>query len=225
VVPLVALFPLVLFRPNLLQGRYLMFVLPGWAILGGLSVVILMDLVRRGLARVPSPLLATASYGVGVLAVAGVVVSQVATLQGVRTPWGHGEDIRPALAAAQREEQAGLPIVVSPHINSLEIAAYARADEPRLAGVHVQRDQPTIWASVDPVARRKHDLRQHMRVVLLLKASRTEECRWSPRNSSATYVSRCLPQPFQEGGYQVESAEAVGREWTFAVLTATPANR
>ena len=73
----------------------------------------------------------------------------------VRSPGGHGEDIRPALAAANRAEYAGLPIVVSPPNNSLEIAAYARAKEHRLAGVHIQRDQPTIWSTVDPYRERK----------------------------------------------------------------------
>ena len=233
VVPLAVLYPLVLLRPNLLQGRYIMFVLPGWAILGGLSIVILMDLVGRALARlagrtgpIDAPLrgllITAATYGVGILAVAAVVTSQVDTLQGVRTPAGHGEDIRPALAAANRTEYARLPIVVSPPNNALEIAAYARAEEHRLSGAHVQRDQLSIWPKVDPPSRRRHDLRQHVRVVLLLKATRTGDCRWSPRRPPATYVSRCLPRPFQEKAYQVESAEAGGREWTFAVLTYHP---
>jgi hypothetical protein len=51
VVPLVVMLPLVMLRPTLLRGRYLMFVVPAWAILGGLCIVIVMGLVRRGLAR------------------------------------------------------------------------------------------------------------------------------------------------------------------------------
>jgi hypothetical protein len=229
VVPLAVLFPLVLLRPNLLQVRYIVFVLPGWAILGGLCIVILMDLMGRALARLAGGtgsngesrglLITAATYSVGVLAVAGVVASQVDTLKGIRTPGGHGEDIRPALAAASRKEYAQLPIVFSPPRNALEIAPYARAEEHRLSGVHLRRDQPSIWPVVDPPARRKHHLRQHDRVVLLLKAARTGDCRSSALHASATHVSRCLPEPFQERAYQVESAEAVGREWTFAVLT------
>ena len=233
VVPLAVLFPLVLLRPTLLRGRYIMFVLPGWAILGGLSIAILMDLAGRALARLGDRtgpegaplrglLITAATYGVGVLAVAGVVAGQVDTLRGIRTPGGHGEDIRPALAAANRKEYARLPIVVSPPNNSLEIAAYARAEEHRLAGVHIQRDEPSIWPRVDPPTRRKHYLRQHVRVVLLLKAARTGDCRWSPRRPPAAYVSRCLPKTLRERAYQVESAEAGGREWTFAVLTYYP---
>jgi uncharacterized membrane protein len=112
VVPLAVLYPVVLLRPNLFKGRYIMFVLPGWAILGGLGIVILMDLVGRALARLATRtgpngatlrglLITAATYGVGVLAVAAVVISQVDTLKDVRTPGGHGEDIRPALAAAK----------------------------------------------------------------------------------------------------------------------------
>jgi uncharacterized membrane protein len=68
-------------------------------------------------------LVTAASYGVGVLAVAGFVASQVDTLAAIRSLGGHGEDIRPALAAANGAEYTGLPIVISPPNNSLEIAA------------------------------------------------------------------------------------------------------
>ena len=91
VVPLAVLFPLVLVRPNLLQARYTMFVLPGWAILGGLGIMILMDAVGRALARLGgrwgtgAPLrgsvVTAATYGIGVLVIAGVVVSQVDSLR------------------------------------------------------------------------------------------------------------------------------------------------
>jgi hypothetical protein len=46
-VPPVLLYPAVLLRPNLLIGRYLMFTVPGWAILGGLGVATVVDVVRR----------------------------------------------------------------------------------------------------------------------------------------------------------------------------------
>ena len=35
-------------------------------------------------------------------------------------------------------------------------------------------------------------------------------------------VSRCLPKPFRDRGYQVELAEADGRGWTFVVMTRPP---
>jgi hypothetical protein len=233
VVPLVVLYPVVLLWPNLLRSRYVLFVLPGWIILGGLGIGIVMDLVARAMARpggwtgstgapLPGPLVRAAGYSVGVLVVAGLVASQLDTLQAIRTPAGHGEDIRPALAAANRSEYAGLPIVVSSPNNSLAIAAYARADEYRLAGVQVQRDQPSIWPRVDPPASRNQELRQYERVVLLLKGSRNGPCRWSARRSPTTHVTRCLPKHLERLGYQVESAEGGGRKWIFAVLDGHP---
>jgi hypothetical protein len=188
-----------------------------------------MDLVGRALARpagrtgstgapVPGPIVRAVGYSVGVLVVAGFVASQLDILQGVRTPAGHGEDIRPALAAAQRSEYAGLPIVVSSPNNAVAIAAYARAEEHRLVGVQVQRDQPSIWPRVDPPASRNQELRQYERVVLLLKGSRHGACRWSARRSPTAHVNRCLPKHLQRRGYQVESAEGAGRKWIFAVL-------
>ena len=231
VVPIAVLLPVVLLRPNLLRTRYILFVLPGWAILGGLAIVILMDLLSRALARLarrtgpsraPGLLITATSYGVGVLVLVGFLASQLDTIRAVRTPAGHGEDIRPALAAANRAEYAQLPIVLSPPNNALEIAAYARSEEQRLVGVHLQRDLPTIWPQIDPPSKRKQYLRQHERVVLLLKGASTGACEWRPRRSAEIYVSRCLPSPLRDMPYQVEFAEAVGQEWTFAVLTYHP---
>ena len=229
VVPLVVLFPLVLLRPNLLRSRYVLFVLPGWVILGALGIWILLDLVGRALARLADRtgsnggplrrlLVGAATYSVGVLIVAGFVASQLDTLRSIRTAAGHGEDIRPALAAANRGEHVGLPIVVWTPNNSLAIAAYARADEHRLAGARVQRDQPSIWPTVEPLTSRNQELRQPERVVLLLKGSRSGACRWSPRRSPAAHVNRCLPKHLRGSGYQVESVEGGGRSWIFAVL-------
>ena len=234
VVPLAVLVPVVLLRPNLLKVRYVMFVLPGWAILGGLGLVIVMGLVRQGLARLAGRthphggqsrgrIITAAAYGIGVLAVAGVVASQVETLRAIRTPGGHGEDIRPALASANRMEYANLPIVVSPPNNALEVAAYAAEAEDRLTGLNVQRDQPSIWPRTDPTANGSH-LRPGQRVVLLMRAPTTGRCRWSskPAAEAAAHVTHCLPESFKGGAYQVEYAEARGRRWTFAILAYRP---
>jgi hypothetical protein len=58
IVPILVLLPVIFARPNLLIGRYLIFVLPGWAILAGLGAVTVAQLVRfvltgtiRGAAR------------------------------------------------------------------------------------------------------------------------------------------------------------------------------
>ena len=102
--PLVVLFPLVLVRPNLLQARYTLFVLPGWAILGSLGIMILMDAVGRALAHpggrwgTGAPLrgsvVTAATYGVGVMVIVGLAASQVDSLREIRALGGHGEDIR-----------------------------------------------------------------------------------------------------------------------------------
>lgn len=225
VAPLVVLFPLVLVRPNLLHTRYTLFVLPGWAILGGLGIMILMDAVGRALAHLGgrwgagAPLrgsVATAAtYGIGVMVIVGVAASQVDSLREIRTPGGHGEDIRPALAVASRTEYAPLPIIVSPK-GSLQIAAYARSQEHRLVGVHIQRDQPSIWSTVDQYPVRSHQLRQHERVGLLLKATRRGDCHWGTR-PSVSKVRRCLPRLFLNG--HVELVEGDGRGWIFVVIT------
>ena len=229
VVPLVVLFPLVLVRPNLLQARYTLFVLPGWAILGGLGIMILMDAVGRALAHLGgrwgtgAPLrgsvVTAATYGIGVMVIVGVAASQVDSLREIRALGGHGEDIRPALAVASRTEGAQLPIIVSPPKDSLQFAAYARSHEHRLVGVNIQRDQPSIWSTLDPYPVRKHQLRQHERVGLLLKATRTGDCRWGTRRPSVRKVRRCLPRPFLNRGYHVELVAAGGRGWIFVVIT------
>ena len=230
VVPLVVLLPVMLVRPNLLKFRYVLFVLPGWAILGGLALVLIMDRVRRGLAhlmrrtdsigsRSRGALTTAASYGVGALALAAVVGTQVDALQAIRAPGGHGEDIRPALATAAREEYAQLPIVFSFPNSALQLGAYARAEENRLTGLRIQRDQPSIWPKAAPTSQGDRDVPE--RLVLLWRAPSTGECRWSAKLSARAedYIRRCLPQRLRDEGYQVEWAEAAGRRWASAVLT------
>ena len=232
VVPLLVVFPLILIRPNLLAGRYLLFVLPGWAILGGVALVTLLELVRRALTARPGrtdrngsprpgPLVATATYGMAALLLAAVVAGQLDALREVRSSAGHGEDIRPALAAADRAEYADLPIVVAPPNNSLEVAAYARQQEHRLVGVHVQRNQRSIWSPVDSYPDRKEYLRRHDRVVVLAKVSPTGDCRWRPETAARASIDRCLPRPFRYRTHRVEAAGFSGG-WIFAVLTRHP---
>ena len=207
-----------------------LFVLPGWAILGGLAIVILMDLLSRALARLarragpskaPGLLITATSYGVGVLVLVGFLASQFDTIRAVRTPAGHGEAFgrlwRPRTGRNTRSCRLSFR-----RPTTAQIAAYARSDEQRLVGVHLQRDLPTIWPQIDPPSKRRQYLRQHERVVLLLKGASTGACEWRPRRSAEIYVSRCLPSPLRDMPYQVEFAEAIGQEWTFAVLTYHP---
>lgn len=226
--PLIALFPLMAVRPNLLMGRYLLFVLPGWAVLGGLVLVRVVALIDRALGRLVDPTEPTAASGrrlgkvvagtVGVGMLTAVVIAQSDGLHALRTAGGHGDDIRPALAWSQQDQYGGLPIVLSPPKNSILLAAYARAEKDRLVGVHVERDQPSIWSRLDPYPSRKSELRAYERVVLILKVRDPAQCLTDA--SRPSLVRRCLPRFLD--AYRVEVAEADGRGWIFAVLTRNP---
>lgn len=85
--------------------------------------------------------------------------------------------------------------MLSPPKDALQLGAYARADEHRLAGVHIQRDQPSIWSTLDPYPVRKQQLRRHDRVVLLVKANRTADCPWSPRTVRVFRSASASPDP------------------------------
>jgi hypothetical protein len=225
-VPPAVLLPVVMLRSNLLIGRYLIFVVPGWAILSGLGVLTLVDLARRllglGASRTASrprlavlgALVSTALTGA---ILAALVASQLGTLRGVRTPGGHSEDIRAALAAADRPQYADLPIFLSSVYSSLEMAPYHRADETRLVGQHTQRDQTSIWPVVDPGQNQLWV--GHPRLILLLRAPSPAKCKQRSHGTAADYITRCMPPLLKGMGYRVESAQEAGHRWTFAVLS------
>jgi hypothetical protein len=225
-VPPALLIPVVLLQPHLFRSRYLIFVLPAWAILGGLSVVALMDLVDRLLTRIASRkdgspahgrFLTYLAGGVAAILPAAVCVTQIDGLKEVRTQGGHGEDIRPALTAAGRPDFAHLPILVLPPSGALEVAAYSPADEDRLLDVDVQRDQAQIWPAVAPRRERQRLLRQHPRVLLFLRTPSTA-CGLDLKGKIPVQVDRCLPADMRAMGYHVVSAEARGHRWAFAVV-------
>jgi hypothetical protein len=219
-VPLLVLFPVLVVRPNLLMSRYLVFVLPGWAILTGLGVVTVADLVRRWSG--PNLLVRTAAGSlVTVLLLTVMLLNQTETLTGVRALDGHSEDIRPALALADRPEYASLPLVVGTPHRATEISAYHRADEARLLGQRVPRDLVSIWPTNDELAARRQS-RGHLRVVVLVRTPLPRsKC---PRGSLKKYVLYCMPAWLRQEGYRVETAEKASYRWTFAVLvrTSTP---
>ena len=128
----------------------------------------------------------------------------------VRGPAGHGEDIRPALAASRTGGRAGLPLVVAGRAG-VQLAAYGRADERRLLGTRANRTTRSIWpasvAAGDPST-----------VVLLLRGAQEGTCGWR-RVVTPDDVNRCLPDSLRGKGYAVETAQPAGRRWTFAVLT------
>ena len=211
-VPTLLMLPAVIERPNLLIGRYLLFTLPFWGVLGGLGVVTLYRLLCSAVrVRAVAGLLT-----VGLLA--AVVVSQVSTLTQPRAPGGHGEDIRPALAAANLPQNAQLPLFVATVRGSVEIGAYDRAIEGRMLSVLVQRDEPPIWPDTEPPQLRKARLLSAPRILLMMRVSPLPGCGADQLGASAAAIDHCMPPMLQHLGYQVESFEPSGHEWAFAVL-------
>jgi hypothetical protein len=219
--PLVLLPPLIV-RPNLLIGRYLVFVLPGWAILTGLGAVTVAEVVRRTvqqLAPKRAGLSAVAGGSAIVLVLTALVFAQIDPLNRVRLPGGHSEDVRPALAAANRPEYADLPIMLSSRFSSLEVVTYDRKAEARIIGQQIPRSTGSIW----PVA----DLQPSSpaRLILLLRTPSPARCKARSHGSAVAYARRCLPKSFKEADYTVETAESAGHRWTFIVLTRSAASR
>jgi hypothetical protein len=221
-VPLAVLVLVVLVKPNLLFGRYVLYVLPAWAILAGLGVVTLMDLARRAIARLPirsASVLATA--GAGALAVAllaGTAADESWTQTVIRTPEGHGENIRPALAAAQRPEYAALPIVVSSQLGAAEISAYDRSLDHRLALLKAQRTKATIWPTVKSPSDRGRFLRGHPRLILLLRSRGIPGCTMTLPITPADKLNRCMSATLRNYGYRVVRVEPSGYGWAFAII-------
>ena len=232
VVPILVLLPVMFARPNLIMPRYLVFVLPGWAMLTGLGVALVAWLVQS-LAqelgrRLPtlvsrarpatSPVAAVSLGGLtAVLVLAGLGAAQLDTLRDLRAPSGHSEDIRASMAAANRPEYAHLPIVISSLYSSLEVAAYHHGAEQRIVGQHVPRDGSSIWPVADAAADQKIDA--HRRVVLLLRAPSPARCQARFPGQTEQYVRHCLPKPLHAMGYRVETVKDGGFRWTFAVLS------
>jgi hypothetical protein len=217
VVPPAVLFPLVWARPELLTHRYLLFVVPGWAILAGLGLVTVAEHARRLLLAAGAPRAgAVAGRATVVAALAATAALQAATLADLRLPDGHGEDIRPALRAARTGDRAGLPLVFSPRA-AVELAPYARDDEARLLGIRAQRTTRSIWPATADPAEQARLLRDSPRLVLLLRSGQDPPCRWRESGDVAAYVTRCMPPELR--GHQVTDAVPAGRQWTVATLT------
>jgi mannosyltransferase len=221
-VPPVALLPLAWLRPNLMTHRYLIFVVPGWAILTGLGLITIAGVVRRLALAAGAPQAGPAVGRVVVVAtLAAAAVLQGAPLAALRGPAGHGEDIRPALEAARADGRDRLPLVMSSRLGAVGLAPYARDDESRLLGVEAQRTKRTLWPTIDGAAL-EAGLRDHPEVVLLLLDNRAPVCRWRPSGDVARYVTRCMPPVLREHGYHVVEVTRGGRRWTTAVLSRQP---
>jgi mannosyltransferase len=212
IVPLVVWIAAVKVRPNLLIGRYVLFTIPAWAILGGLGVVTIFELVHWTSRRL------TPAAAVAGLLIGATVASQLFTLQDVRTTAGHGEDIKPALARADTGQDARLPIYVSSQIGAVEIPAYDLADDNRLLGITIQRNLARmIWPSEDSYAVRKQLLTSDPKVLLLMRATAVPGCTVGSQGNRR-YVTRCMPALLQRLKFRVLATQARGREWTLALL-------
>jgi mannosyltransferase len=218
-VPLMVLLPFALLRPGLLRVRYVVFTIPGWAILAGLGVLTLAELARRVSARLGAEPRAGRVAGLvaGSLVLALATWTQVPSLLEVRSPAGHGEDVRPVLAYTSTGSNAKLPIVTSGKTATIVFAAYRRHEEDRLVGTQVQRDRGTIWPLIEPDSRIAAELR-HAPRVLFLQRSNLDPCPRQKRERASAFVHRCLPQSLSRMGYRVLSTKAPGRNWVVALL-------
>jgi hypothetical protein len=212
-VPPAVLLPAVMVRPNLLLGRYLMFVVPAWAVLGGLGVATVFELLTRlARFRTVAGLLTVALLG-------AAVWTQIPALVQVRWPGGHGEDIRPALAAANSSQYLHLPMYVFGRYGAVEIGAYDRRYERRMIGMLEQRTLRSIWPAADPVAVRSQQLRLAPELVLLMRTSSAKaNCTDVTMERTSKDVVRCMPAPLRSRHYRVLSFRREGRNWTFALL-------
>ncbi len=220
-VPPAVLGAILLVQPNLLFERYLLFVVPAWAILAGLGVVTVAELGQGVVARLPGsrPALETSVVGGVILALlGGTVVQEASTQRQIRTLGGHGEDIRPALAISARPEYAGLPIVVSSRFGSVLVDIYAPAQDGRLVTQRIQRTETTIWPAAKPSAEYKPFLKQQHQVILLQRSNVTVGCEQLRPVWPADQLEQCMPAVLKTLHYRVERIEPAGTGWGFAVL-------
>ncbi|GAB3257103.1 glycosyltransferase family 39 protein [Kineosporia babensis] len=212
-VPLVAMIPVLIVYPNLLLGRYVVFVLPAWAILAGLGVTFLADAVSR---RVSQRQVVAATVAVALIL--GTAVLQFESLNKIRQSAGHGEDIRPALEIAQRPEYRKLGIVVSTRFGSVMVGAYDREQEDRLVSQRMQRDQNVIWPAAVPQKEAGRSLRGKQRVILLQRARPEEGCSQVVQPVTPAEIEYCKPPLLKRLNFQVEQIVSAEGGWVFAVM-------
>jgi mannosyltransferase len=237
VVPPAALLPIIVAKPNLLIGRYVIVVIPAWAILAGLGVVTLADLfpamIRRLSPRLPQGLeRGLAAVLAGAVLVA-VVTIQWPALTKVRTAIGPGEDIRPALAAAERGDYSRLPLLVT---SDLRVPRFALADplrvaellaydgerdhtlEPRLANARARRNPKVLWPFGLSAAKIEQNLANEPRVVLLMRVVHNHRCAQRPP-ANLKLMTTCMPVVLWQMKYRVvETSPDAGPGWSLSVL-------
>jgi hypothetical protein len=207
VIPLLVLVPAMALRPNLLLARYVLFVVPGWAILAGLGIAAVTEALT---ARVANAYAVLAFSGtVALCSVTLLAAVQWPALAAIRTPFGHGESVRPVLAQIDQPAYRSLPIVVASTFGSIEFGAYAPAQARRMVNLRPQTDLPDIWpeAIARPIV--KQALISAPTIMLLARSG------------------RCGAMPTYLKGYEVTSTTFTPGGWTFYLLqrTAPPPSR
>jgi len=235
IVPLLLLVAAISQKPNLLIGRYALFTIPAWAILAGLGIITIGQFFRELVTATIQLALGTTRIGngrhfaamIGAASAAGMVVvvliTQLGSLQQMRGPGGHDEDIRPAIALADSPGYASLPIVVTSRLGAIGFVTYVPQDEYRLVGLNRQDTSPIIWLTADPTAAIRQQLvdRSSPIIVLVRASSARPGCNVNP-NPTAIYVQTCMNPVLQRLRYRAVNVKPAGRGWTFAVLTPLP---
>ena len=206
VTPIAGLVVAVVDHPNLMIGRYVLFLVPGAAILAGLGVVTVMDLVHATAARPAVGRAGSVLTGAAAIALLfGVTLTQSATLTQMRAPWGHGNDPRPIMVTAARPENAHLPIVVSSDSLAIALMAYHPAQADRLITHRPQWNRRTIWALRVPPAQWGPALHGQDRVVVFLSSSARPGCQAIGTATTMATAENCLPSWVAESDYHVAS--------------------
>ena len=215
-----ALFVLaVLLKNNLLLGRYILFTLPGWSLLAGLGLlrcaavaaaVLRSDLRPSTFGR---PVVVRVLTGAALGAV--LVTAQAPSLHRVRSLAGHGDDIRPALAAAQAPAVKNLPLMTNTAFGATDLSALAPGQEHRWIGLSMRRDTKYIWPTPWNSVALRSALHGRPAVGLLLRILPPDNVR------DAGAGDRYLPTRLKRAGYRVETVSGFGTGWIFAVATAT----
>lgn len=214
-VPPILLLPAVIARPSLLITRYLVFTVPGWAILGGLGLATVVDVVRR---LIPAPRLATVAAAAVVLGlVAGLTYAQVPSQQQIRTRQGHGVDPRKAIDDLALWPD--LPVITQKKAIGLQIATYDRAATPRMVGIRTQWTGRDIWPTVPTLgARRKIYERLPAAIALIEPGTLAPGCQEAPPTNRVAWAQVCLPRQLRNAGFHVQAVRVHGTDFLTEVL-------
>jgi mannosyltransferase len=149
-------------EPALLQRRYWLSSLPGWAILAGAGVVYLSRLAARHFTVLVAHVVA-----VGTVLVVAVV--QLPTQLTIRGPGGHGDDIRPVVAAVQLPRYRALPIAFGEYSGPLVLTQYAPALTSRVLDWQLPTTGAAVWPNHEPTRAVVRSLRHDKRVLVVLR--------------------------------------------------------